>query len=566
MNSYEIIKKELEKIAGIGGSFSLTSSEDFTHGDYATNIAFILAKQKGISPKVYAEELLPMLQENLSSIVEKIEVAGPGFINFFVKSSCIREEIKKIETIETFTTMYSGKKVLVEHSSPNLFKPFSIGLLLNHIAGASLTHLMKAGGADVTTVSFPSDVSLGIAKAVYVIKQDGGLSQDIFTHNEEEVIAYLGKAYTQGVTIFDESKEVQDEVKDIAQKLYTETPSEEFEIFEKGKTINITYFEHMLRELGSHFDGFIYESEAAFVGKEIVLARADVFTPSEGAIVYIPDEGAKGVHTAVFINSQKNPTYEAKDLGLLHMKFERYTPDYSFFVTDNEQISHFNVVLDAASKIKKEWKDKSVHVYHGRMTFKGQKMSSRLGGVPLAKEILDVVTEEVKERSGEKIANLSEEEKNSVYKQVALGALRFSMLRSKLGSSINFDPETSLSFEGDSGPYVQYTYARAQSLLNKGKDFGFVPKYENKEEVVNLERKLVQFEGVAVRAIEEVAPQYVVTYLFELAQMFNSFYASTPILVEGDTLTSHRLAITESVAQVIKKALYLLAVDAPGRM
>ncbi len=200
------------------------------------------------------------------------------------------------------------------------------------------------------------------------------------------------------------------------------------------------------------------------------------------------------------------------------------------------------------------------------MTFKGQKMSSRLGGVPLAQEIIDVITEEVKERSGDKIDHLGEEEKSILHKQVALAALRFSMLRSKLGSSLNFDPETSLSFEGDSGPYVQYTYARAMSLLAKGKEFGFVPEYNKDISITLLERKLVHFESVAVRAIEEVAPQHVVTYLFELSQMFNSFYASTPIVVEGDALSSHRLAITQSVASVIKKALNLLAVDAPERM
>ena len=566
MNSYEIIKRELRALAGSDVIFSLTQPEDFAHGDYATNIAFVLAKSKGISPKDCAEGLLPVLTEKLSSVVNNIEVAGPGFINFHLTENVIRNEVTSLESKDTFTTIYTGKKVLVEHSSPNLFKPFSIGLLLNHIAGAAVTHLMKAGGAEVTTVSFPSDVSLGIAKAIYVIKQDGGLDQEVFSKKEEEIIAYLGSAYARGVSLFDTDESIHVEVKDVAQKLYSETPSPEFDIFEKCKTVNVSYFEHMLSELGSHFDGFIYESEAAVVGKEIVLAREDIFTKSEGAIVYIPDEGTKGVHTAVFINSQNNPTYEAKDLGLLHMKFERYTPDYSFFITDSEQVSHFNVVLDAAAKINADWKKNSIHVYHGRMTFKGQKMSSRLGGVPLAQEIIDVVTEEVKERSGDKIDHLGEEEKSLLHKQVALAALRFSMLRSKLGSSLNFDPDTSLSFEGDSGPYVQYTYARAMSLLAKGKELGFTPKYSNDTSVTLLERKLVHFESVAVRAIEEVAPQHVVTYLFELAQMFNSFYASTPIVVEGDILSSHRLAITQSVATVIKKALGLLAVEAPERM
>ncbi len=566
MNSYEQIKHVLREVAGGDAIFTLSLPEDFAHGDYATNVAFLLSKRDGVSPKEAAEKVLPLLTEKLSSLVKKIEAAGPGFINFHLHDEIIRKEILALPNKNTFTTRYTGKKVLVEHSSPNLFKPFSIGLLLNHIAGASVTELMKAGGAEVTTVSFPSDVSIGIAKAVYVIKCEGGLNQEIFNKSTEELIAYLGESYRKGVALYDADETIHTDVKAVAEKLYNEVESEEFSIFEVCKKSNIKYFEDMLSELGSHFDGFIYESEAAVVGKELVLAREDIFTKSEGAIVYIPDEGTKGVHTAVFINSQNNPTYEAKDLGLLHMKFERYTPDYSFFITDDEQISHFKVVLDAARKMHDLWQKNSVHVYHGRMTFKGGKISSRLGGVPLAKEILDVVVGEVKEKSGDKIVNFSEEEKNTIYKQIALAALRFSMLRSKLGSSINFDPEVSLSFEGDSGPYVQYTYARALSLVEKGKALGFSPKYHEGEPVLTLERKLIQFESIAVRAIEEIAPQHVVTYLFELAQMFNSFYASTPVVVEGDTLSEHRLAIIEAVSVVLKKGMSLLAVEAPKKM
>lgn len=570
MNSYETIKQAIEKIfkdRGIETSFSLDTSADISHGDYATNIAFMLSKMENTSPTECAKSLIITLQENLKDTVEKIEVAGPGFINFFLKREAVRHDVNVLENIETFKTKFTGKKVLVEHSSPNLFKPFSIGLLLNHIAGESVVHLMRAGGAKVSTMSFPSDVSIGIAKAIYIIQKDGGLAQDIFNKTQEEIVAYLGDSYARGVTHYDEQISSQEEIKEVAKKLFERLPSEELDIFEKCKKINVEYFEMMIGELGSHFDGFIYESEAADVGEKIVKENIDsVFTKSEGAIVYIPEEGKKGVHTAVFINSQGYPTYEAKDLGLLKLKFEKYNPDYSFFVTDSEQISHFNVVLDAASKIENNWTEKSIHIPHGRMTFKGQKISSRLGNVPLAKDIVNVVMEEVAEQSGEKISHLTDDEKKVLYKEVALAALRFSMLRSKLGSNMNFDPETSLSFLGDSGPYVQYTYARAKSLLEKGKESGFIPKYDDTQEITNLERKIVQFENVAVRAIEEVAPQYVVTYLFELSQMFNSFYASTPIVVEGDNLSAHRLAITQSVASVIKKGLYMLVVEAVERM
>lgn len=570
MNSREIIRQVIGKVFeryGVQATFSLDVPEMMEHGDYATNVAFFLSKIEKTKPIECAKNLVPELQGPLKDIVQKVEVAGPGFINFYLRKEAVRHDINILEKLETFTTKYTGKKVLVEHSSPNLFKPFGVGLLLNNVAGESLVHLMKAGGAEVSTVSFPSDISVGIAKAIYIIKKDGGLSQDIFRKSQEEVVSYLGKAYARGVAYFDDNISAKEEIREVARKLYESSPSEEFDIFRKSKEINIAYFEMMISGLGSHFDGFIYESEVADIGKKIVLTNVEsVFTRSEGAIVYFPDEGKKGVHTAVFLNSQGYPTYEAKDLGLLKLKFKKYNPDYSFFVTDSEQISHFNVVLDAASKIEKIWAERSNHVLHGRMTFKGKKISARFGNVPLAKDIVNLLTEEVAGQSGVKIADFKDEERKILYKQVALAAVRFSMLRSKLGSNMNFDPETSLSFLGDSGPYVQYTHARAKSLISKGAEFGFIPMYDNNQEVTNIERKLIQFENVAIRAIEEVAPQYVVTYLFELTQMFNSFYSSTPVVTEGDIKTSHRLAIVQSVATIIRKALYLLAVDAPERM
>jgi arginyl-tRNA synthetase len=170
----------------------------------------------------------------------------------------------------------------------------------------------------------------------------------------------------------------------------------------------------------------------------------------------------------VFINSQGYPTYEAKDLGLLSIKFNKENLDYSFFITDAEQTSHFKIVLDAALKLGGDWKnkvEKSRHIPHGRMLFKGEKMSSRLGGVPLALDVIATVEEEVKERAGERINHLSESEREKLEREIALSALRISVLRSKPGININFDPESSLSFEGDSGPYLLYTHARCASLL-----------------------------------------------------------------------------------------------------
>lgn len=573
MNSYETIKNGLKEIVGNEVFFSLEQPEEYLHGDYATNVAFPFSKKLNISPKVCAEGLVKELEEKLKDIVSKIEVAGPGFINFFLKDEIIRKENEGREIV----TKFKGKNVLVEHTSPNLFKPFSIGHLMNNIIGEFVTRATKIGGANVKTMSFPSDVSLGIAKAVMIIEKDikeGKVDNNFFeTEKEEVVVKYLGDTYIRGINACDESEESLKEAKDVLGRMYKSEKGDDFyNLISIIRKINENYFKETLKAIDSNIDIFLYESQAGKVGEKIVRENiGKVFTESEGAIVYIPDEERKDINTSVFINSQGYPTYEAKDLGLIQTKFEQlenFKPDTSIFVTDAEQTQHFKVVFDAANKISNEWKEiveKSIHIPHGRMLFKGHKMSSRLGGIPLAVDVISSVEEEVIERSGDKVANLNEEEKQKLVRDVALSAVRISVLRSKPGLNINFDPETSLSFEGDSGPYLMYTHARCCSLIEKGKDI--TPTWSNDIEVTNLEKKLFNFERELIYACEELAPQKLVTYLFSVAQLFNGYYAQQQIIIEGDnTGNAHRLMIVKRVKEVLKKGLYVLGIVAPERM
>jgi arginyl-tRNA synthetase len=331
------------------------------------------------------------------------------------------------------------------------------------------------------------------------------------------------------------------------------------------------YFRDVIANIGSKMGEAIFESDVVDLGKKIVTentGEGKVFTESEGAVVYIPSEERKDINTSVFINSEGHPTYEAKDVGLIFKKFTEYgNVDASYFITDAEQSHHFKIVLDAIAKISNEWKgwaEKSIHMPHGRMLFKGQKMSSRLGGVPVALDVIAAVEEEVREKSSDKIAHLSEEEKSKLVRDIALSALRIAVLRSKPGININFDPETSLSFEGDSGPYLMYTHARTSSLLDKGgvenPEFGNFP-------VTVLEREMLHYEEVLKDVIETLSPQKLVSYLFTIAQSFNSYYASTQVLVEGDVAgNSHRLAIVKRVQHILKDGLYVLGCNAPERM
>lgn len=554
-------------------SFTLEHPADLSHGDFACNVALVLAKQAGKNPRVLAEDIVLGLERKEVSEIGAISVAGPGFINitlapaFFAKLS---ERIIALSSQFGSTNVHAGKTILVEHSSPNLFKPFHIGHMMNNAIGESLVRLMQFSGAQVKTMSFPSDISLGVAKAVWFLLERGGvqfLKSGEFTQN---TIHWLGQAYVEGTKRFADDESIHARVKEIADNLYGDVTSPELEIFLTCKAINIEYFESVVAKLGSHFDAYIYESEAGVIGKELVLEKTpEVFTEGEGgAIVYIPDESQKHISTAVFVNGQGNPTYEAKDLGLIQMKFERNEAvgtslDLSLFVTDHEQVPHFNVVMDAGTKIFPEYVSKSVHVSHGRMAFKGQKMSSRLGGVPVATEMIEAVAEEARNRAKDK-------DQEGLAESIAIAAIKFAILRTKPGQNINFDPETSLSFEGDSGPYLQYTHARIQSLIEKAAGLGITPEYQAavaEQGITELERVIAQFETVVKHAINEYAPQHVVTYLLELARSFNSFYGAHKIVdVEQKEVSAHYLALARNTAQVLKNGLNLLAITAPDRM
>lgn len=556
----ELVQDALKECFGIeAAAFAVERPGELAHGDYATNVALAVSKQLGKNPKEVAEAIATCIDAIKPAAIASVSVAGPGFINFAASREFFNTELKAVlEQKEQWgkSALYKGKNILVEHSSPNLFKAFHIGHVMNNAIGESIKRLAAFSGASVKTISFPSDISLGVAKAVFVILEKYGPD---FTPTD---IATLGDAYVEGTKRYEEDESTHARIKEIADNLYNETPSPEWVVYNVCKIYNIAYFEYVTKRLGSQFDSYIYESEAGVTGKKIVLENTPaIFTESEGAIVYIPDEARKDINTAVFINSQGNPTYEAKDIGLLSLKFAGEPIDISIFITDNQQVPHFQVVLDAAHKIHSEWSEKSIHVHHGRMSFKGAKMSSRLGGVPLADTLIETVSEEIQARD----ATLSTE---SVL-AIAIASLKFAILRAVAGKDINFDPETSLSFEGDSGPYLQYSTVRAHSVLKKADDKISTEGFESLPEAwqtADLEKILIHFPEVVEHAIKEWSPHLIVTYLLELSQAFNSWYGNTKIIDEADPTSPYKLALTKAFTQTMTNGLYLLGISVPEKM
>jgi arginyl-tRNA synthetase len=560
----DLLKKEIKSVVselGFGDiAIELSHPNDLSHGDYAANIAMILAKKEGKNPVEIAGDVVNGLKEKDIDFISNIEIAGPGFINFTLAPGFFVNETKNIlNSGESYgqSEVYKGKKILVEHSSPNLFKPFHVGHVMNNAIGESSARLADFAGGEVVTISYPSDVSLGIGKAVWSFMEKGTDSVD-----EKETLLeklnFLGQCYVDGTKAFEEDESLQSRVREITKKIYDKESSPEYDAYLKGKEINLEYFKDVTKRLGSDFADFIYESEAGEVGLQIIKDNTPgIFTESEGAVIY---EGEKdGLHTRVFVNKEGYPTYEAKDIGLLSLKFDRFSPDISALVTDHEQKEYYKVVLSAAGKINADWKENSVHLTHGRMSFKGNKMSSRLGGVPTAAELLASVHAEVDEKNPE----ASEELKD----QIAIAALKFTILKSQAGKNIDFDPETSLSFEGDSGPYIQYTIARSNSVLEKASEAGIKESFEkNSNNIHEVERLLYRFGEVVETAAQNFEPHHVANYGLSLARAFNSFYGNTKLVDTENADAGYNLSLVKATSQVLKNVLHLLGIESPEKM
>jgi arginyl-tRNA synthetase len=558
----EKIKKYIEEILNElelpQVNFDTELPKDISNGDFSTNISLILSKQIGKNPKEIAQQFLTILQTKKYLEFSKIEIAGPGFINFYLSKEYFEKEIAK--PISKIDTQYSNKEIIIEYIDPNPFKQFHIGHLMAGTIGESISRLYEFGGARVTRMCYQGDIGPHVAKCVWgMIKNRPAFPQD--TDSISDKVKFIGDSYVYGATQYKESLEIESEIKIINKKLFEKSDQELQIYYDKGLQWSLEGFELMYKKIGTKFDQYVYESQTAPIGEKLVRANIanGIFKKSDesDAIIY---EGEKdGLHTRVFINSQGLPTYESKDLGLATLKSELGNFARSIVITGMEQTDYFKVMLAALSKIKPEEASKTAHISHGLMLFGGKKMSSREGAL-----LADDLIEETKAKVIEKIADreYSEEVKKEITEAVAISALKYSILKQTPGKNIVFDFEKSISFEGDSGPYIQYAYTRAQSVLAKAN--GLTDEANNLKDTYTIEKLLIRFESVITRAIEDLAPQLVANYLVELAGEFNSWYANERII--GDENETYKLLITKKVSEILKTGLDILGIKVTGKM
>jgi len=543
---------------GIGEvAFTIEHPENLAFGDYACNVAMVVAKQIGRSPREFAEELKAKLEGQIE-YVEKIEIAGPGFLNFTLTRDFFTKEIERILALENSwgkNALYEGKEILLEYTSPNLFKPLHVGNLVGNIVGESLARLFEFSGASLRRINYPSDIGLTVAKGVWGLKKTGGNPEDI---------AALGEAYRTGNDAYENDEAAKKEIEAVNRSLYQGDDTELNALRLKGIETSKKRLSELCALLGTAFNTEIFESEAGPLGKEIVQKHiGDVFVESEGAVVFKGEE--YGLHTRVFLNSQGLPTYEAKDIGNFSLKQQKY-PNWSssIVVTGSEQTEYFKVVIAAIRKVFKVSEEKElVHVPTGFLTLTTGKMSSRKGNVLTGESIL----EELKEESLKKAASSRAFDTEALAAEVAVAALKYQILKHGLGTNIVFDKEKSLSFEGDSGPYIQYTQARIGSVLLKAREAGMIPSFTVTPQIpYDLEKVLYRFEEVVTEAVEECEPHKVVTYLTYLSGMFNAFYAQEKIADSTDEYAPYKVAIAQAVRQTLINGLWVLGIKAPEAM
>lgn len=549
----ERIRKAVgDALAAMGAgevSFMVERPAEFSHGDYATNAALAAAKSLGKKPHEIADELAQHLTKTLGEIVSHIAVAGPGFVNITLAREAVIFSVAEADAkLEEWGKgdAEEGKRVIIEYSNPNAFKEMHIGHLVGTVVGEAVSRLIESAGATLARNTFGGDIGPNVAKALWGLRKNN-ISEPT-TANE------LGTAYTEGSNAYESDPKAKEEIDALNQAIYAGIDTELIGLWRKGRDVSMEEFRRLWKLLGTHFDFEFFDSDTTEIGLRVVHdgLNKGVFEKSDGAVIYNGEK--KNVHTMVFITSHDTPTYEAKDIGLSFLKEDRWPSDKVIIVTGNEQTGRFKTVLAALSEIAPSLAAKTSHLATGFLKLASGKMSSREGNVVTAADFIKEVIGKANEKNADPF----------IAEQVAVGAIKYMILRQAPGSDIIFDTEKSLSLEGDSGPYLQYALVRAKSVLAQAKEKGSAPAAGAPESPYLLERVILHFPEVTARVARELTPNLLVNYLTELAGEWNSFYAQERII--GGDHEAHKLLVARAFVSTMTNGLSLLGIPTPEKM
>jgi len=555
----KIIADEIFKLYKVKVEPEISRPEE-KFGDYTSNISFMLAGQLHKNPKEIADSLVDNIKFSLNSQATEVKNVA-NFINIKLSDEALREDMKM--AISYQPDFFRDQVVVCEYSDPNPFKILHVGHLYTSIVGNAIANLFEVAQARVVRASFGGDVGLHVARTIKgIIDSSNGLENSLKKCYElskesdlQAIITWLGASYVFGNKIYENGGQGTEEIKSLNSQIYEivekkDHTSDLSKLYWLCRDWSYEYFKEFYDYIQiTPFDKYYPESETAPIGIRTVKEqlKKGVFEESEGAIVF---KGEKyGLHTRVFITSQGLPSYEAKDLGLIMTKYKDFSFDKSIVITGNEQTEYMKVVLKSVEQFEPKLAERTTHLTHGMVKMTGGvKISSRKGNGLTADQVI------------QNTARINFENTKSDNIETTLGAIKYAFLKQRLGPDIIYDPIESVSLIGNSGPYLQYSYARSISILDKASKSKLPTnfKYDPRERL--LARKISEYPEYLDKAINEIMPHHVATYLYELAQTFNKFYEHSRVI--GDDREAIRVNLVENYSKVLKKGLTLLSISA----
>lgn len=566
----QIIAEEIEKATNINKEKILENigvPKDTSNGDYAFP-CFILAKELKKSPVAIAKEIKEKTSQNLENIKEISEVSAVnGFLNFKLNKNQITQEV--IDEFDNEKENFGGQKqekpqnIVIDYSAPNIAKPFHIGHLRSTVIGQALYNIYKYLGYNVTSINHLGDYGTQFGKLIEGYKR-WGAEYDI----ENNPIDELMQIYVRINNLCKEDESVLEECRNNFKKLEDGDPYC-VEIWKKFRELSLKEFDKVYDILGVKFDSLNGEAFYADKMPEVIetLKKAGKLEESEGAqVVNLGDD----MPPCLIIKSNGSTTYATRDLAAIMYRARTYDFDKAIYVTSYEQILHFKQVFATAKYLglDEKYTNGLVHVPFGMILLKTGKMSTREGKVIKLEELLNEAIEKSKEIIEKKNPEL--ENKEDVAKKVGVGAIIFNDLSNSRIKDEIFDWDIMLNFNGETGPYVQYTTVRAKSVLEKA---GYIPNVKevnveklNDKDSQKIINQLYNFNSILKNVTEKEEPSILARYLVDLAQNFSSFYNNCHIITEDKEMQDARLYITYMVKTVLEKGLNLLGIQVPEKM
>jgi arginyl-tRNA synthetase len=530
-------------------------------GDYSFP-CFFLSKKLKKNPNEIAIDIKNKIGK-VSNDFEKIEIVG-GYVNFYVnKEAFIRSTLKEIlKEKDKFgkTNVGKGKKIMLEFSQPNTHKAFHVGHIRGTSLGESLSRIFEFCNNKVIRANYSGDTGMHIAKWIWCYKK---------YHSKEKLKkdeSWIASIYVDAVKKLGTNEEFQEEVNIINQKIESKEDKEINQLWEKTRKLSVESWKNIYKELNTKFDVYYFESEVEKRGREISneLVKKGIAKKSQGAVIM----DLKKYNLGIWVLLRKDGTvlYSGKDLALLEKKSKKFKNiERNIYVIANEQDLHMKQFFKTIELMKSKSVSKYKHINYGMVRLPTGKMSSRTGENILYSDFMKEMIEYTRKQIKKKDDKISKHELEKRALIISIAAVKYSMLKQSSGKNIIFQKEDVLNFEGNTGAYLLYSYARASSILRKSK------KQKKSYEIKNLEKseielvkKLSQFKEIVLNSYNNLNPSLIANYSYELAQIFNEFYHDNKVI--GSDEEQFRLNLVDSFRIVLENSLNLLGIDVVEKM